>query len=153
MRYAGIGSRQTPPDVLRLMHDIAGALAELGWHLHSGHAEGADRAFEDGCDAAGGTKSIWTARDADWDCIFLSSHFHPAWDRCGSYARALHGRNAYIALGQDLLTPVDMVVCWTPGAAVTGGTGQALRIAQHYSIPVRNLADPIVRERTERWLS
>ena len=45
-------------------------------------------------------------------------------------------------LGDDLDQPVSFVVCWTPGGEVTGGTGQALRIAAdpQYNIPVFNLA-------------
>ena len=32
-------------------------------------------------------------------------------------------------------------MCWTPNAAISGGTGQALRIARAHSIPVYNLAN------------
>lgn len=46
--YTGIGSRQTPTDVLDLMHDVAYALAKDGWILRSGAAGGADTAFENG---------------------------------------------------------------------------------------------------------
>ncbi len=45
-------------------------------------------------------------------------------------------------LGPDLKSPSSMVVAWTPGGAVTGGTGQALRMAETYQIPVRNLGNP-----------
>lgn len=75
----------------------------------------------------------------------LAQSFHPAWDRCSRGAKALHTRNVYIMLGHDLETPVDKVYCWTPGAKVTGGTGQALRLALHYGIPIINLA------RKEDW--
>lgn len=29
-------------------------------------------------------------------------------------------------------------MCWTPEGKITGGTGQALRIAKHYEIPILN---------------
>jgi hypothetical protein len=45
-------------------------------------------------------------------------------------------------LGSDLKSPVNMVVCWTPRGEATGGTGQAIRMARHYGIPVYNLYDP-----------
>lgn len=147
--YAGIGSRETPPDILDLMARLAARLEQDGWHLHSGGADGADQAFQSGCS----DHTIFTAQDAEWDCIWLSSHFHPAWHRCGEYARRLHGRNAYIVLGRDLITPVSFIACWTPNAAISGGTGQALRIARHYHIPVRNLADPIHRAAAEEYAS
>jgi hypothetical protein len=47
-------------------------------------------------------------------------------------------------LGDDLKTPVDFVLCWTPDGAETstsystGGTGQAIRLAIANSIPVFN---------------
>ncbi len=43
--YAGIGSRETPPHVIRLMGRIAERLACEGWTLRSGNAPGADQAF------------------------------------------------------------------------------------------------------------
>ena len=46
--YAGIGSRETPPDICKIMTEIAKRLAHLGLTLHSGGAEGADSAFERG---------------------------------------------------------------------------------------------------------
>ena len=46
--YAGIGSRKTPEDIITLMHRLGVRLAELGFTLHSGAANGADTAFEIG---------------------------------------------------------------------------------------------------------
>lgn len=45
-------------------------------------------------------------------------------------------------LGADLHSPSKFIVCWTRDGGATGGTGQALRIADHYEIPVFNLFDP-----------
>jgi predicted Rossmann fold nucleotide-binding protein DprA/Smf involved in DNA uptake len=55
-KYAGIGSRSTPPETLPLIESIAARLAEKGWVLRSGGADGADSAFEKGCDQKQGTK-------------------------------------------------------------------------------------------------
>lgn len=43
--YTGIGSRQTPKDILKLMEDIAFKLAQKGYILRSGAAGGADTAW------------------------------------------------------------------------------------------------------------
>ncbi len=43
--YAGIGSRQTPSEMLSLMESLAGRLAADGWVLRSGASPGADQAF------------------------------------------------------------------------------------------------------------
>jgi hypothetical protein len=50
-------------------------------------------------------------------------------------------RNSFQVLGPDLQSPVSFVVCWTTGGKISGGTGQALRIAKDLSIPIFNLYD------------
>lgn len=146
--YAGIGARSTPKDVLELMVEISSQLGELGWTLHSGGADGADSAFEHGAKE----KQIflpWKGYNFNevgvvldnlkaWDEV--SKHFHAAPEKCSIAVQRLHGRNAYILLGDSLDKPVDMVICWTPRGEITGGTGLALRIAKYCEIPVFNLA-------------
>lgn len=46
--YAGIGSRETPANVRAAMTRIGEKLAKSGYRLRSGHATGADQAFEKG---------------------------------------------------------------------------------------------------------
>lgn len=46
MHYSGIGSRETPNEVLGIMEDAACRLAAMGWVLRSGKAAGADAAFQ-----------------------------------------------------------------------------------------------------------
>ena len=154
MIYAGIGSRETPSFVLENMRHIAFQLAQSNWILRSGGAPGADTAFENGCNHAGGTKEIYIpwvgfqgrrgaivgAEQPNFqDALFLASNFHPAWDRCSASARALHARNGYQILGKSLTQKADCVICWTRNASGTGGTGQALRIAKHFNIPIFDL--------------
>ena len=50
--YAGIGARATPPPILSLMTRAAFALCKRGYVLRSGHAIGADSAFERGAGSA-----------------------------------------------------------------------------------------------------
>tara|TARA_Y100000310_G_scaffold248458_1_gene254282 strand:- start:909 stop:1349 length:441 start_codon:yes stop_codon:yes gene_type:complete len=134
--YAGIGSRKTPSYILERMTREAERYEQLHYYLRSGGAVGADQAFEAG---AGVHKHIILANHATPEAISLAEQFHPAWDRCTSYAKMLHGRNMMILLGYDLNTPVEFVMCWTDQGKVTGGTGQAIRAAEHYNIPVYNL--------------
>ena len=47
--YAGVGSRSTPMHIQKLFEEIAATLAQNGYVLRSGGAEGADVAFERGC--------------------------------------------------------------------------------------------------------
>ena len=136
--YAGIGSRETPENVLKAMHNIAVILNKLGYTLRSGGAIGADTAFESG---AGNLKSIYYANNATTQAIDLASQYHPAWHKCSAYAQKLHGRNMQILLGNTLDTPVEFIICWTPNSATTGGTGQALRYAIANDIKIYNLAN------------
>lgn len=140
MKYAGIGSRETPHEVLGQIEYIAQNLAEEGHTLRSGGAKGADLAFEEGC--GDGKSEIFRAEDCTPEAMELSAKFHPNWDACKQYARKLHGRNALIILGRDLNDPVDIVICWTKDGKLQGGTAQALRIAAAYDIPVYNLGAP-----------
>ncbi len=158
MRYAGIGSRSTPEHVLRAMHNIAHRLSELGYTLLSGGASGADSAFEEG---AGWAKKIYLPwpdfrnlqgpqyiTQPSSEASRVAEVVHPAGSRLNHTARALMARNSHQVLGTDLKSPVDFVVCWTPdGCAtesgrtrVTGGTGQAIALADRWGVPVINLA-------------
>ena len=154
--YAGIGSRETPSNILKLMTTIGVKLAPTHT-LRSGGAGGADSAFEMGVDSVRGPKQIfipWSGfagRMPQRGVVFagvgpnameLAERFHPAWYRCSPGARKLHARNGYQVLGPRLDEPVDFVICWTPLARGSGGTGQAIRIARSRGIPIHDLADP-----------
>lgn len=167
MIYAGIGSRETPSTVLTFMIRCATEWGRKEWTLRSGGAKGADKAFETGAIDAGGPIEIYyTDRvrngysgDADEDrfatlgqtnvdkyhpplweqAMMIAEEYHPNWEACGTYARKLHARNSFIILGDCLNDPVDLVVCWTEGGKLKGGTAQGLRIAYDYKIPVANL--------------
>lgn len=146
MRYAGIGARATPPDVLEEMKKIALHLQPT-YTLRSGGAKGADSAFESG---AGYNKEIfipWSGFNGS-DAPFVkpsgkvtavARKHHPYWEKLSYSTRRLMERNVMIILGEDLKTRVDFVVCWTPDGMDSGGTGHAIRVAEAYRIPVYNL--------------
>lgn len=146
--YAGIGSRETPLSVLQQMQEWGNWFARMGLVLRSGHARGADQAFELGCDSAlpgHQAKQIFTADmsapNPHW--FEHAAQFHPAWSKCSPWAQALHARNSAIMLGAQLNDPVKFVLCWTKDGKASGGTGQALRIADRCGIPVFNFqSDP-----------
>lgn len=169
-RYAGIGSRSTPAYILDLMSLLAYKLEQDDWILHSGGAAGADAAFESGV-LDSKNKQIFIPSqtfnqrshnvngciDATtllcWSqAIETVQEFHPAPQRLSKFALSLMARNAFQVLGKDLNTPVSMVVCWTPNAAIIGGTGQALRMAIKYGIPIKNLGDAQVLNRIHDYL-
>ena len=163
--YTGVGSRNTPQEVLDIMILIGEYLAKGEYCLRSGGAAGADKAFETGCDNANGNKRIYVpwngfqGNTIDNEHIFLgvdthsmkiASKHHPAWSRVGQAGQKLMARNTYQVLDWDLHrtkleAEASMLICWTPDGAInqttikTGGTGQAIRIAKAYGIKVWNL--------------
>jgi hypothetical protein len=164
--YAGIGSRATPPDVLTYMRKAATRLAEHGFVLRSGAADGADTAFEDGCKDANGAAEIWLPwkgfnKHADTGFYPSEAHLataaslHPAWARLTRGPRALHSRNVGQIWGSDLKTPVSFVLCWTADGCesekqrtpTTGGTATAIALADILRIPVFNLANADAKDR------
>jgi hypothetical protein len=143
--YAGIGSRKTPKAVLSFMREVAVTMYCKGWHLRSGGAAGADMAFWHGyVDGAKGKNkgTIYRPEDATPEALAHAEKYHPNWGACSDYVKRLHARNSMILFGANLDEPVEAVICWTPNGAVTGGTGQALRIALANDIMVFNLANP-----------
>jgi hypothetical protein len=168
--YAGIGSRQTPPEVLDVMRLLAGKMEEDGWLLRSGGAAGADAAFEAGVKdpakraiflpgpsfngrRAGAGGYFDSTQLPGWQAALETvNQYHPAPERLSPFARNLMARNAMQALGPYLDRRANAVVAWTPGGLATGGTGQALRMAQDLGIEVRNLGRPEVMTRARRYL-
>lgn len=168
--YAGIGARRTPSDVLDVMRETAYFLAKHGWTLRSGGAPGADTAFEAGAYEAYATEPHIPQPDIflPWPCfndhraddrhsapypgaMNIAAHHHPAWARCNGPARLLHARNAHIILGADVHHPFvpRFVICWTSRGKRGGGTGQALRIADYYGVPIYDLALSAARDFVE----
>lgn len=156
MIYAGIGSRETPEWVLTIFERMGSWMAKRGDKLRSGGADGADSAFENGCNAANGQKEIYLPWDnfngkTNGNGYFstysvesmskateIAKKYHPYWDNLSRGGRALMTRNSFQALGLNLDRPADFIVCYTDGGKLKGGTAQALRIAADYQIPVFN---------------
>ena len=168
---AGIGARDTPPDVQEVMADFGELCARHGWLVRSGGAAGADQAFGRGFSRAGNpsARASFTA----WLHMQESrppfgGRFTPIPVSLYGIARALHGapdriglggeirrgmtppgksgmlmaRNGFQILGDKMTDMTDAVVCWTEGGRIKGGTGQALRLAGLLGIPVVNLGAP-----------
>ncbi len=147
--YAGIGARETPGDALELMTALGYYFASHDFVLRSGGADGADVAFEMGVElycednnikSKTEYKEIYTTRDdiPPWTDVFTEL-FHPNPGALKDYSRKLMNRNACQILGLDGRLVCEFVVCWTKDGKDTGGTGQAIRIANFYNIPVYNL--------------
>lgn len=145
--YAGIGSRETPDEIIELMKQIATHLARKGYTLRSGGAGGADKAFEDGCDKVNGKKEIflpWPNFENSKSSLVVTNKqaaeiaekYHPYWENLSQGARKLQARNSCQVLGHNLDSPSRFIICYTKGGKGKGGTGQAIRIARSHNIPI-----------------
>lgn len=146
--YAGIGSRDTPIEIQIFMKDLASKLEQKGFILRSGGAQGADKAFENGVKFSK-NKQIFYQSHANDLVREIANVFHPAPYALNKSQIAwnLMARNTFQIMGKDLNQPVRFVILWTKDGCKhhssrtrnTGGTGQAISIASHFSIPVFNL--------------
>ena len=140
MTYAGIGSRQTPPEILSQMTDIAKELGSKGYTLRTGDAKGADKSFREGT----GNSEIYRADDATDVTRAIAKEIHPNPDALTDYALDLMARNTNQVFGENLDTPVDFVLYWAKESnnpmRPQGGTGQAVEMANRKGIPTINMA-------------
>lgn len=149
---AGIGSRETPSRILEQMTEIGRQCLLRGIKMRSGHAEGADWAFEQGAQQAMTVYLPWAQFNNSmkssanfvvykWDAKTqdLARKFHPKYDYLSFGAKKLIARDGWQILGPNLDDPVNAVVCYTNDGKDSGGTGQAIRIAQSRGIEVLNM--------------
>lgn len=168
LRYAGIGSREAPDNVLKLTATFANILAELGYSLYSGGCPiGMDNAFAKGAyshkTSDKSKNRIYIAWNGMGDLyhdpvfgIYDATRFENreqakelAYKARGSFEGLkqggilLHSRNPHQVLGDDLNSPVEFVLTWAKPVGkqghVKGGTGTAVAIALEHKIPVYNL--------------
>ena len=180
--YTGIGSRQTPKDILKLMEHIAFKLAQKGFILRSGAAGGADIAFEIGAKyyAEQIDERVTLAQlyipwasfvsydeyYKDWykvldrmakkeEAYQLASETHPAWDRCSKGAKALHARNTFQILGPNLNNPSSFLICWAKvdkHGSISGGTRTAWELAKAHGVPCFNLCNEEDKQRLIKFV-
>lgn len=142
--YTGIGSRNTPEDILEIMSDLAFILHKKGWTLRSGGADGADLAFEEGVKRSlvdidrfpyfydaniyipwknfRVVDDLWkdmyihvTNKDILKNAEDIASQIHPNWKACSRGAKALHTRNIFQVIGHWYEPfPSKFVICWAP---------------------------------------
>ncbi|MCF8001189.1 MAG: hypothetical protein K9K76_04980 [Halanaerobiales bacterium] len=175
--YAGIGSRQTPQDILKIMEHLALCLGKNNYILRSGGSPGADTAFETGAKKAEANYEIFlpwnkfrdrmgknyidvSTLDTFDKAKKIAKQNHPYFNELSPDSKKLIIRDTYQVLGKDLNTPSEFVVCWTPDGCITdrdrsketGGTGQAISIASKRGIPIFNLKLREHKRQIKEWL-
>lgn len=177
--YAGVGSRETPKHICRVMTELAEWLYATGWSLRSGHAEGADRAFEAGARGRAEILLPWSkygtkpykadpgapilghavSREEEWKANYADLR------RLGIRTGPIDPDPTKLLLGRDVAQvkgwsgsprPSRFVVCWTradANGAVRGGTAVAIRTARIAGIPVFNFHLPGGGTDLDEWMA
>ena len=154
---AGIGSRETPESIKAEMTLVGRWCLENGVWLRSGHAPGADQAFEKGalnyCIAyipwpgfcKNPTPGVHYRVPNNLQPLYLhAAKHHPRWGGMSEGVQCIMARNSAQVMGERLDSPVQAIVCWTKDWQVpSGGTAQALRIAEANKIPIINMCREI----------
>lgn len=151
-KYAGTGSGQTPPEIMKEMTRIATVLFDSGWVLRSGAADGADSAFEAGIpkDAGGEIFVPWVSYSdrpgvivespGQSEAARIAAALHPAWNKLNAPTKLLMTRSVRQILGASLDDPVEFVLCWTQDdSEATGDAGLVIALASQRGIPVINM--------------
>ncbi len=138
--WTGVGSRETPPDILLMMEFIGKLLTDLGYVMRSGGAEGADTAFYAGCKKSDKFYEATPEVFLSWDGMtaygkkwyhdpkegYLDAHRYDtwqaanaialetrgSWERCGWGGQQHHTRNVFQVIGTDLASPSNFLICW-----------------------------------------
>ena len=155
MIITGIGARSTPESICELFTEIGQEIKERGWYVRSGHAEGADVAFERGAkkncivylpwggfnkeQLILGVPRTSPLRDEVLEIVYKHE---PYAKNLSNGVKLIKSRNVFQVLGEDLNTPSDIVICYTEEGVVEGGTGLAIKVAIDNRIPIINVGDP-----------
>lgn len=157
--YTGVGARETPPDVLKIITDLASELSNK-YTLRSGGADGADTAFYIGS----GKKNCdiylpwpgFNGAPRETDFCFIDHYPDVLIDKATGIltelityfpnmkqaVQKLFIRNVFQVLGNDLNSPSKFLICWTENGELKGGTRIAILLANKFNVPVFNLANP-----------
>lgn len=164
--YAGIGARATPTEICDIMTQLAGKLEERNWWLRSGGASGADFAFQRGVKEKAQIILPWKNFNLEYQKQFPqhdyrvfdrspevldSLRFHPNAANLKESVKCMMMRNYRQIRGLNE-PDSSFVICWTKKGEEKGGTGQALRLANHFKITVYNLGKPDILEKMKRFL-
>lgn len=167
--YAGHGNRDTPPDILAQMTQLAKQLSDLGYVLRINGSDIPGNAFE-----AGATKvehylpwksfkksspTLYTKPTED--AFEVAKRYHPVFDQLDDKIKLLIACTSHVILGANVRDPVAFLICWSPDGAEqvkdctvrTGIVNQAIKIAASQGIPVFNLKNPNATERLNAFLT
>ena len=160
--YVGAGMSTTPPDIAEMMEGAAETFAAEGLFLRTGPGQVACEAFMRGArdpskyavyipaltfgNLSTRDPGIYGPFEGNFDsAINYARKFHPAWHGMVGSVQWLMASASYQVLGPNLDDPAKFVLCWTPDGIGGDTTGQVLRLARAFDIPIFDLGvrDPV----------
>ena len=151
LKYTSVGSRETPTEELMLQSKFVYLLNRAGALVRTGDCKlGGDLYTRHSVKFHPEAIEVYSPKDVSQAALDLAAKFHPYWHNCKDYHRLLHARNGYQVLGPLLNDPSSFMLCYTASGAITheerlanfkatGGTGQAIALAEAHRVPVFNL--------------
>ena len=161
--YAGIGSRTITDQEKNIIKTIAKRLADNGFVVYSGNAEGSDISFQEGSELKCVLLLPWKGFNKKCYDVTKSlaqfpvgdspegqasiKDYHPLPGSLSHGGRLMMARNWHQIMGFDIYPQVEFVICCANrvDGKILGGTGQACRIAEAFGLPVFNIRD-------ENWM-
>lgn len=158
--YTGIGSRETPLNVIKEFETLSSRLNSCGYILRSGGANGADSAFEKN---AGDNKEIflpWKNFNGNSSSLYIDDEnkntlfdiarkLYPDWDIATHGVKLLHARNVQQVLGQipGISQKSDFLICWSDrDPSQSRGSMFAINLAKMHNIKVYNFYNEYEKE-------
>lgn len=162
--FAGVGSRETPKNIMELMIRLGRTATDLGYKFRSGDAYNADKAFwygvqqskkfedigaeiiiiEDGFRGRTTDEKIFydyskLSQDIKDQCMEIAKGVRGSFHGLNEMGIALHSRNVVQIKGLDLKSNVDILFLYAPlnrNGRVKGGTATAHDLAVKEEVPV-----------------
>lgn len=163
--YVGAGMSTAPKEILYLIEDAARMLAAEGIHLRTHGGQGPCEAFVRGAKDPSlysvfipgtswatlntrnpGVYGPYTEGFIDFEhATNYARKFHPSWPGLAGTVQRMMAMVSYQVLGPQLIDPALFVLCWTPNGTGGDTTGQVIRLAQAFNIPIFDLGvmDPM----------
>lgn len=148
-----VGSRRAPFYIRQEAIELGEAFSELGYKARSGGALGMDTYWL--CQYDPELATVYRHDDRSYDARTVNTTRLGAFDEAidiinrivphiaymDATARLLHYRNAFQVLGDDLRSPSDYLLYWSPlkNGVPVGGTKTAVLLAKRVGIPVLHL--------------
>lgn len=168
LSVAFTGDKDTPPDVLNKVKELARWLESQGFTIRVG----GDGPFEEAAEMAVNKKELllpwkdFNNKTSNTTFSIERAHhiaklFHSAYENMKKGIQGILAKNARLLMGQKMMSPATLLVTWTPdgvedGRNVTvqsGFSGHSVKIASAARVPVFNLAKPDAESRIRNFVS